>query len=177
MGLNSHCENARQASGCRTLRNPKVLASVSNGQREALRNWEDTVSGHRGATEPYDFSARCVNAQDPHIYSSPEPSTLPVFGFTRCACAHAKGTLRPGRGVRPTALGHICSPSLDVVASGAAIEKRRHDFTLLSNTLKLRNSDRRIAELLGRAQGGQLITGADRSSGTSQTRLPHAGRD
>lgn len=47
MGLNSHCENARQGSGCRTLRNPKVLARVSNGQREALRNWEDTVSGHK----------------------------------------------------------------------------------------------------------------------------------
>jgi len=50
MGPDSHCENARQGSGCRTLRNPKVLARVSNGQREALRNWEDTVSGHKYKT-------------------------------------------------------------------------------------------------------------------------------
>jgi hypothetical protein len=50
MGLNSHCENARQGSGSRTLRNPKVLARVSNGQREALRNWEVTVSGHKYKT-------------------------------------------------------------------------------------------------------------------------------
>ena len=50
----------------------------------------DFQKGAKGATEPYDFSARCVNAQDPHIYSSPEPSTFPVFGFTRCAWAHAR---------------------------------------------------------------------------------------
>jgi hypothetical protein len=36
----------------------------------------------KGATEPYDFSARCVN---PRIYSSSEPSTFPVFGLTKCA--------------------------------------------------------------------------------------------
>jgi SAM domain (Sterile alpha motif) len=37
MGLNSPCENARQGSGCRTLRNPEVLARVSNGPVKRFR--------------------------------------------------------------------------------------------------------------------------------------------
>ena len=48
---NSHCENARQGSGCRTLSNPKVLARVSDGPREALYDTrEGTVSGHKYKT-------------------------------------------------------------------------------------------------------------------------------
>ena len=73
MGLNSHSENARQGSGCRTLRNPKVLARVSNGQREALRHYlgRKRASGVYKITqllpaEGEAFQYRIKNVKEPH---------------------------------------------------------------------------------------------------------------
>jgi hypothetical protein len=36
------------------------------------------------------ISPRCVNPRCQRVYSSSEPRTLPVFGLTRCVCAHAR---------------------------------------------------------------------------------------
>ena len=104
MGLNSHCENARQASGCRTLRNPKVLASVSNGQREALRNWEDTVSGHKGRRSRM-TSARAVSTRRTRTsirHRSPAPCRS--LG-SQDAPARTQGT-SPGRKLGHRLRGH-----------------------------------------------------------------------